>query len=104
MYDKCAFLSQAVAQIRGFVGPMSDGTMGWIVIVAYIGLIAVLTGADTFPAFRSLVDSFVKVDAIVRGFIGTINHCVCILAVASREDPPPTGIIKFLTGGEGPRV
>ena len=69
-YDKCAILSHVVAQIRALVSPVSEGTVGLILIAAYIGLIAVLTGTDSFPAFRSMVNSFVRVDAIVRGPIG----------------------------------
>ena len=70
IYDKCANLSHAMGHIRALVHPTSEGSVGLIVIVAYIGLIAVLTGADTFPAFRSMVNSFFKVNAIVRGLIG----------------------------------
>jgi len=67
MYDKCAILSQAVVQL---VRQMRVGTLGWMVIGAYMVLIGVLTGGESFPAFRSIVNSLLKVNEIVRGFIG----------------------------------
>jgi hypothetical protein len=63
-------LSQAVAKLQGSIRQMSEGTLGWIVVVGYIGLIAVLTGAETVPAFRSMGNPFVKINEVVRGFLG----------------------------------
>ena len=70
IYGKCAILSRAVVPFQGFVRRMRVGTLGWMVIGAYMVLIAVLTGGESFPAFRSIVNSLEKINEIVRGFVG----------------------------------
>jgi hypothetical protein len=46
-------------------------TLDWVLIGAYVSLIALFAGAQSVPAFQAIiVNVFVRINDVVRGWIG----------------------------------
>ena len=65
--EKYAKLSHAVAQLRECLDTMNESTLVWVLIGAYIVLVAALAGVSTLPTLRN---PLVELNEVVRGLIG----------------------------------
>ena len=65
--EKCAKLSNAVAQFKERLDTVNESTLVCVLVGAYVVLIAVLAGVSTIPALPNPV---VEINDLVRGLIG----------------------------------
>src|SRR5262249_42231840 len=63
----CAKLSHAAAQCHERLSTMNERALVWVMVGAYVVLIAALAGASTLPSLRN---PLVELNEVVRGFIG----------------------------------